>query len=124
MPAVISHIELNLAREPGHPQGDRNHSYNLYLPLTDDGHIDAKAWRANQAVCHVRRKRPNEEEVRGRIVHGPGGRWIFDYDDGTARDDEVGFKLNNERFIPGEYVSIREDDGKTHVFQIVSVRAG
>ena len=70
----------------------------------------------------MRRKRPNEEEARGRILHGPGGRWIFDYDDGSARDDEVGFRLNTERFVPGEYVSIREDDGKTHVFQVISVR--
>ena len=122
MTAVVSHIELHLARERGHPQGDPNHAYHLYLPLSDDGRIDAKAWRDNQPLCHVRRQRPNEEEARGRVVHGPGGRWIFDYDDGSARDDEVGFRLNTERFVPGEYVSIREDDGKTHVFQVVSVR--
>jgi hypothetical protein len=35
----------------------------------------------------------------------------------------VGFHLDAERFAPGEYVSIREDDGKTHVFQVTSVRA-
>ena len=122
MTAVISHIKLDLAREPGHPQGDPSHSYHLYLPLTDDGHIDAGAWRANQAVCHVKRTRPNEEDARGRILHGPGGRWIFDYDGNSARDDEVGFKLGAERFVPGEYISIREDDGKTHTFRVVSIQ--
>jgi hypothetical protein len=71
----------------------------------------------------VRRFRPNEAEAHGRIIHGPGGRWVFDYNDETDRDDEVGFHLNAERFVPGEYVSIREDDGKTHVFQVTSVRA-
>lgn len=123
MSALISHIELDLAREPGHPLGDRNHVYHLYLPLTAEHTIDAKAWHDNQALCHVRRQRPNEQEARGRILHGPGGRWIFDYDDSSGRDDEVGFKLGTERFVPGEYISIREDDGKTHVFQVVSVRS-
>jgi hypothetical protein len=121
MSAVISHVQLELAREPGHPQGDPAHAYHLYLPLTVEGRIDAQAWRDNQALCHVRRQRPKEEESRGRIVHGPGGRWISDYDDASPRDDEVGFRLNAERFVPGEYISIREDDGKTHVFRVVSV---
>ena len=119
---VISRIELELAREPGHPQGDRNHAYHLFLPLTAEGRIDAEAWRRHQPLCRVRRFRPNEEEARGSILHGPGGRWIFDYSDATDRDNEVGFKLGAERFVPGEYVSIREDDGKTHVFQVTSVR--
>ncbi len=119
---VISHIELELAREPGHPLGDPQHAYHLYLPLGSDGQIDAEAWRKNRAICQVRRFRPNEPEAHGQIVHGPGGRWIFDYTDETDRDDEVGFRLGDERFAPGEYVSVREDDGKTHVFQVVSVR--
>jgi hypothetical protein len=120
--AKISHIELELAREPGHPLGDPRHGYHLYLPLTDDGHIDDKAWLANKAACRVRRMRPNEEDARGRIVHGPGGRWIFDYSEDTERDNETGFRFGDERFVPGEYVSIHEDDGKTHVFQVIAVR--
>lgn len=118
---AISHIELELAREPGHPRGDRFHGYHLYLPLTKNGQIDSKAWRNNQAACHVRRYRPGESEMRGRILHGPRGRWIFDYSDESGRDDEVGFRLGDERFLPGEYVSIREDDGKMHVFRVVAV---
>ena len=119
---VISHIELELAREPGHPLGDRQHAYHLYLPLNGDGQIDAEAWRKNRSLCRVRRFRPNEEEAHGKIVHGPGGRWIFDYSEDTDRDDEIGFRLGEERFAPGEYVSVREDDGITHVFQVISVR--
>ncbi len=95
---------------------------NLYLPLQADGRIDAVAWRKHQDSCRVRRLRPNEQEARGRIVHGPGGRWIFDYTAEADRDDEVGFRLAEERFVRGEYLSIREDDGKTHVFQVVAVR--
>lgn len=119
---AISHIRLELAREPGHPLGDRDHIYHLYLPLTADGHIDAEAWRHNRPLSRVRRLRPGESEARGQIVHGPGGRWIFDYTDETDRDNESGFRLGEERFVLGEYVSIREDDGKMHTFQVVSVQ--
>ena len=120
--AKLYRIELELAREPGHPEGDRNHSYRLFLPLTADGHIDAAGFRDMPDWCRVVRNRPGEDEARGRIRRGPGGRWLFDYSDASTQDDEVGFRLSEERFVPGEYVSIREDDGKTHVFRIVSVR--
>lgn len=120
--AKLYRIELELAREPGHPEGDRNHSYRLFLPLTADGHIDAAGFRDMPDWGRVVRNRPGEDEARGRIQRGPGGRWLFDYSDASTQDDEVGFRLSEERFVPGEYVSIREDDGKTHVFRIVSVR--
>ena len=122
MTTAISHILLELAREPGHPLGDRNHGYHLYLPLTEDGHIDAEAYRHAHALCRVRRFRPDEAEARGKVVHGPGGRWSFDYNDATNRDDEAGFRLGDERFTCGEYVSIREDDGRMHTFQVMWVR--
>ena len=118
----ISHILLELAREHGHPLGDRNHGYHLHLPLSVDGRIDAEAYRRNPAPCRVRRFRPGEADARGQVIHGPGGRWVFDYTDTTERDNETGFRLGEERFVPGEYVSIREDDGKMHVFQVLLVR--
>ncbi|MEO5807839.1 hypothetical protein [Devosia sp.] len=120
--ATLYRIELELAREPGHPEGDRDHSYRIYLPLMDDWHIDASAHKAMPDWCRVVRKRPGEEPAHGRILRGPGGRWMFDYSDASSRDDEVGFRLSEERFVAGEYISIREDDGKMHVFRIVSVQ--
>jgi len=118
----ISHIILELAREPGHPLGDRDHAYHLYVPLDGEGRIDAAGWRKDRALCRVRRFRPGEPEVRGQVLHGPGGRWTFDYSDTSARDDEAGFRFGDERFVPGEYVSIKEDDGQMHTFQVVSVK--
>ncbi len=119
--APLYHIELNLAREPGHPDGDSRHAYHLYLPLTPDGRLDAESWRLQKPLCHVTRTRPNEEAAHGRILHGPGGRWYFDYTDAGPDDDEAGYRLETERFVPGEYVSIREDDGHLHVFKVVAV---
>jgi hypothetical protein len=120
--ATLYRIELELAREPGHPEGDRNHTYRLYLPLTEEGQIDSSGYRDMLDWCRVVRNRPGEEPARGRILRGPGGRWVFDYSDASTRDDEVGFRLSEERFVPGEYVSIREDDDKTHAFRILSVQ--
>lgn len=120
-PPVISHIVLELAREPGHPFGDPGHAYHLYLPLLPDGLIDAEGWRRSRSLCRVRRLRKNRVETVGRILHGPGGHWIFDYPDGEL-DDEAGFRLERERFVPGEYVSIREDDDRYHTFQVVSIK--
>ena len=119
---TISHITLELARESGHPHGSSAYAYHLYLPLRADGSIDAAGWKRTRALCRVRKVAPGRDEERGRVVHGPGGRWILDYDGATARDDETGFNFRAERFVVGEYVSIRENDGKMHTFEVVSVR--
>lgn len=120
--AVLYRIELELAREPGHPEGDPAHSYRLYFPLSAEGHIDPSAYRDMPDWCRVVRRRPGEEEARGLILHSPDNGWIFDYDIKTSTDDEAGFRLSEERFVVGEYVSIREDDGNMHVFRVTSVR--
>jgi hypothetical protein len=119
---TISRIVLELAREAEHPFGDSTHGYELHLPLTPSGQIDPAAWRKHRDFCRVRKFRSGADELRGRILHGPGGRWSFDYDDASGRDDEHGFRLKDERFVPGEYISIRESDGKMRTFQVVSVR--
>lgn len=120
--ATLYRIELELAREPGHPEGDYQHSYRLYFPLTPEGHIDPSAYQDMPGWCRVVRRRPGEEEARGTVVRSPDDGWVFDYVEGTSTDDEMGFRLSEERFVVGEYVSIREDDGKMHVFRVVSVR--
>ena len=72
----------------------------------------------------MRRFWGGEEEI-GRLVHKPGGaehaRWVFDYDETAEDDDEAGFRFAAHRFQPGEYVSIRDDEGEMHTFQVVSV---
>ena len=119
--AALYRIDLELAREPGHPEGDPDHTYRLYMPLTKDWHIDQSGFRDLPNWCRVIRKRPGEEPKYGGILRGPGGRWLFDYSDASTLDDETGFRLSEECFVPGEFVSIREDDSKMHVFRIISV---
>ena len=58
-------------------------------------------------------------------MHKPGGpehaRWIFDYNPSRADDDESGYRFGAHAFRPGEYVSIRNEDGETHTYQVISV---
>ena len=35
--------------------------------------------------------------------------------------DEPGFKFDRHRFVPGEYVSLKEHDGTMRTFRVVAV---
>jgi len=117
----LSQVRLELAREKGHADGDEAHRYVMRIPLGADGRIDAESWRRNQDACVVHRFRPGEQMAEGKLLHGPGGKWFIDYDDTTNEDDETGFRLGEEVFAPGEYISIQEDDGMMHTFRVVTV---
>jgi hypothetical protein len=77
---------------------------------------------ASTAACPVLE---GEDDEFGRLVHKPGGaehaRWIFDYDETAEDDDEAGYRFGDHAFRNGEYVSIRDEDGEMHTFQVVSV---
>jgi hypothetical protein len=121
LPENFSVIRLELAREPGHPNGDPQHGYDLLAPLDDEGRIDGKAFRSSPGSCRVRRFRPGEEDAIGQLRHGPGGAWLIDYGAGQ-RPTERGFNFRDERFRRDEYVSIREDDDRMHTFRVASLR--
>ncbi|ODN71272.1 hypothetical protein [Methylobrevis pamukkalensis] len=121
LPKSFRHIRLELAREKDHPQGDAGHGYDILLPLKDDGAIDT-ASLGGEAVCRVRRFRSDENDRIGKLVRSGGGRWKIDYDKSDDADDELAFHFEAEHFVAGEYVSIREDDGELHTFQVVAVR--
>jgi len=112
-------IRLLLAREKGHPEGDREEGYDVLVPLTNEGRIDAEEWKSHRASCRVRRFRTGEEDLIGRLRRKPGGQWYFDYAEGD-RDDEIGFHLGDERFVTGEYVSIARN-GTMHTYQVARV---
>ncbi|PZU85243.1 MAG: hypothetical protein DI527_21640 [Chelatococcus sp.] len=113
---------LELAREPGHPEGSRHDGYEIVMPLDHRGHIDADAWRANKDKCRVRRFTEDGEVRAGHLARKPGGAWYIDYRKDVA-DEEDAFHFNEERFVIGEYASIRDEDGKMHTYRIVSVES-
>ena len=122
LPANLRLVRLRLAREKGYPEGDARHGYDILAPLTSDGHIDAAACRIGPKATRVRRFRPDESDAIGRLVHGPGGAWQIAYEGSPNAATESGFHFRDERFVPGEYVSIREDDGRMHTFRVWEVR--
>lgn len=120
LPRNFRQIRLELAREPGHPEGSAAHGYAIIAPLDAEKKIDVKLWRIYRDSCRVVRFRPNEEDDLGHLVHRPGGSWAFHYDIRGDEDDEAGYHFENERFEIGEYVSIREDD-RMRTFRVISV---
>lgn len=119
---TLSLIRLELARDAEFPDGSARHGYELVAPLDAAGHIDAGAWRTSRSRCRVRRFWPGEDDEIGHLVHHGGG-WAFHYDiAGDAATDEPGWRLGSHAFRPGEYVSVREQDGSLRTFRVASVR--
>ena len=125
LPHNFKRIRLNLARSKEFPQGSPRHGYEFVAPLNPNGHIDDVQWKKDRAHCRVRRFWEGEDDEIGFLVHKPGGpehgRWVFDYDQTAEDDDESGYRFGAHVFQPGEYVSIRNEDGEMHTFQVVSV---
>jgi len=125
LPHALKQIRLELARSKEFPAGSASRGYEFIAPLDQDGHIDAALWNKHREHCRVRRFWDGEDDI-GRLIRLPGGeehaRWVFDYDSSRPDDDEAGYRFGAHAFLPGEYVSIRDDDGELHTFQVKSVR--
>ena len=126
LPHVLKRIRLELARSKEFPNGSARRGYEFVAPLDASGHIDAPLWQQHRAHCGVRRFWEGEDDEIGRLVHKPGGaehaRWVFDYNPDEDSDDESGYRFGAHAFMPGEYVSIRDDDGEMHTFRVISVQ--
>ena len=125
LPHVLKRIRLNLARSKEFPLGSDKHGYEFVAPLDASGHIDVELWRKHREHCGVRRFWEGQDDEIGHLVHKPRGRedarWVFDYDASSEEDDEAGYRFGDHVFRPGEYVSIRGEDGELHTFQVASV---
>jgi len=125
LPHTFKRIRLNLARSKEFPQGSSKRGYEFVAPLDASGHIDAALWKQHRDHCRVRRFWEGEDDEIGHLVHRPGGpehgRWVFDYNPTRADDDESGYRFGAHAFRLGEYVSIRDEDGEMHTFQVASV---
>ncbi len=125
LPHALKRIRLHLARTKEFPSGSAHHGYEFVAPLDGKGHIDLGLWQKYREHCGVRRFWNGEDEQFGRLVHKPGGaehaRWVFDYDASRTDDDESGYRFGAHSFLPGEYVSIRGDEGDLNTFQVMTV---
>lgn len=118
---TMKQIRMELARDQDFPQGSRLHGYTLVAPLDNMDRIDAAEWKPNREKCRVTRFWGSDEHEVGHLVRKPGGAWAFHYDiHGNEDDDETGYRFGDERFRPGEYVSIREQDGEMRTFRVIT----
>ena len=120
LPAQFRQIRIELAREPGHPEGDATVAYVIVAPLDANDRIDPVLWREHREACRIARLRPDRPDDHGRLVHRQGGGWAFHYEAKANIPDEAGFHLADECFVAGEYVSINEA-GTMHTYRVASV---
>ena len=120
MTSHARHIRLELAREPAHPHGDAGTGYDLVAFLDDESRLDLEACRADPSRCRVRRFADDATVAIGQLRHSTGDRWLLDFPDEDG-EDATGFRLGDERFVPGEYVSIISADGTAHIYSVERV---
>ncbi|QQS13028.1 MAG: hypothetical protein IPK81_01790 [Rhodospirillales bacterium] len=113
-------IRLELARNPGHPDGDAACGYEIKAPLDRDHHIDVAAFRGARKACVVRRFWRGEDDQTGELHHTRHGTWAFSYAPGEE-DDEPLFRLDTHPLKVGEYVTVRERDGEALTFRVARV---
>ena len=116
---ALKRIVLELARTDGFPEGSRERGYVFVAPLTEDGHIDATAWKDVRDKCEVRRFWADDPVRKGLLRHVGQG-WRFDYVPGQSDDDEPIFKADKHCFEEGAYVTVT-DAGQQFPFRVVSV---
>jgi len=120
---LLRRVRLELARDHDFPNGSSERGYDFIAPLDARGHIVLAAWKELKDRCRVRRFWTGEADEVGHIVHKRGGVWAFHYDiHGDPSHDESGFRFEHHAFLPGEYVSIKEQDEVLRTFRVVSVR--
>ncbi len=121
---TIKKVVLELARDPDFPNGSRAHGYRFTAPITEDGKIDAEAWKTHRDQCRVVRFWGDEEDEVGHLIRKPGGAWAFHYDvHGDEDNDETGYRFALHVFKPGEYLSIKEHDDQMRTFKVIAVSA-
>lgn len=125
MTAHFRKIALSLARTKGRPEGSERDGYTFVAPLDAHGKIDLDGWKAERGRCFVHRIRDGVVDGHGLLVHRPGGlggaTWAFDYENGATDDEEQGYRFGDHAFAPGEYVSIRDEDGELLTYRVSSV---
>lgn len=114
-------IRLELGRTAEFVTGSALRGYELIAPLDADGILDVAAWRDDRARAKVRRFWEGEPDAHGELIHTRHRSWAFSYEPGED-DDTPLFRLEKHRLVPGEYVSIREEDGETLPFKVIAVQ--
>jgi hypothetical protein len=111
-------FRLELANTEGFPQGSASRTYLLRLPLDEAALIDGPAVERAPELATVYRYWPNERDMFGHFTRTAHG-WAIAYElDQTGKS----FELETLQFKETNVIFIREPDGITRPFRVVSVR--
>jgi hypothetical protein len=120
---MLQHIALHLARSSEFPEGSAEQRYEIVAPVDASGHLDPREWRKFRTQCRVRRFSPEESDRLGVLLHHAGGSgvatWRLHYD---GQCEEKGVHLETRRFAEGEYLSLRDEEGRLNTFKIDRMR--
>ena len=115
---MLHHVRLELARCHDFPNGNSDRGYELTLPLTKEGRLDAEDWLHHRDQCRFRRFWDGDENA-GAVKHDRRGwRLVFE---NQMEDDEVIFRGDHHRFAPGEYISVNDPDGAMRTFRVAQI---
>lgn len=118
---TLQRITMRLARNEDYPDGDDNQGYVIVAPLTADGHLDLEAWRDHREHCTVIRFHPDpDEKADGWLTHR-GSHWRFRYDEEGEGPDEAGYRLQEHRFRPGEYITVAHHGNEPLTYIVTEV---
>jgi hypothetical protein len=121
---MLTKVRLEIARCPEFPEGSANHGYLLTLPLDENGALDAGQGQHVASRTHFERFWDGEPLEVGHVErHGHGWTLVFDGDDQDAAAREPIFRAEGHRFLPGDYLSIKERDGRLRTFKVAAAWA-
>ncbi|RXF73208.1 hypothetical protein [Hansschlegelia zhihuaiae] len=92
-------------------------------PLDEQGRLSLTEWAKQPDKCGVVRFWSDALTLHGKLRRrsGPEGNvWFFDFDPATDADDRVGYRLDEHRFSPGEYITLTDDAG-SDILKVMSV---
>lgn len=114
-------VTLVLAAGPGFPNGSEDHRYEFDAVLDAHGQLDDAAWRADPAAWAALRERPGEPPRPGDVQHDAETGWSLRFD-----STETGRELSEPLLVtgplrPGEYVTLRAEDGRDVSYRVVNI---
>lgn len=114
-------VTLVLAGGPGFPSGSQEHRYEAELALDPQGHPDPRAWHEDPNPWPARRFRPGEPPRSGDVQHDGETGWSLRFDSTAASRELSEPLLVGGPLRPGEYVTVRAEDGRDFSYRVVSV---
>lgn len=124
METPLQTISLVLAAGPGFPNGSPDHRYALTVQLDGSGRLTGDMWFADPRVWTATRHWPDDQERQGDIIFDPDHGWSLRF---FPRPGEAGdaplMALTHIADVlrPGEYLTVREPDGRDYSYRIVQV---